>query len=114
MSTQRNDTDISTFVKDEYIKAEIAIKRLDNLSSEIIDIRHRMANVVENYHSDPNKDALHNLIQDEKDTLFDFNEVLGVALGACYNLMLSATEMHSAYLIMSNAIINLTKQTEKE
>lgn len=112
MSTQ-NDTDISTFVKDEYTKAEIAIKRLDNLSSEIIDIRHRMANTVENYHAHPNKELLAELIQDERDTLFDFNEVLAIALAACYNLMLSATGMHSAYLIMSNAIINLTKQTEK-
>lgn len=112
MSTQ-NDIDISTFVKDEYTKAEIAIKRLDNLSSEIISIRRRMADTVESYQSSPNKALLAELIQDESDTLFDFNEVLAVALAACYNLMLSAVEMHGAYSIMSNAIIELTKQTEK-
>lgn len=114
MSTQQSGIDLSTFVHDEHTKAEIAIKRLDNLSSQITDIRHRMVNVVKTYNASPNNALLAELIQDEKDTLLDFNEALGVALAACYNLMLSATEMHGAYLIMSNAISQLTKQTEKE
>jgi hypothetical protein len=114
MSTQQSNVDLSTFVYDEHTKAEIAIVRLNSLSDIISDIRKRTIEAVKNYRNDPNPALLDQLVEEEIDALRDFNEVLDVALKACYNLMLSATEMHSAYLIMSNAIINLTKQTEKE
>lgn len=110
MSQAESNTDFTTFISDEYLKASVSIVRLDNLSTLLSNSRHKIAEVLGDYRNNPDKELLDELVQEEKDVLEDFNEVLKIALFSCYNLMLSATQMHSAYSIMSNAINDLTKE----